>query len=47
MLDLAIANWWGRLSQEEQDILITLLHKLDLEEYIEVAEDGTYTKLKF
>jgi hypothetical protein len=35
-------TWWNRLTEDEQDILLGVLYDLDLEEYVDVADDGTY-----
>ena len=45
-LDLRIAHWWSQLSDEEQNVLINLLHKLNLVEYVEMDKDGNILKLK-
>ena len=33
-------SWWKYLSEDEQEILITLLYRLDLRDYVEMDEDG-------
>ena len=38
-------SWWNYLEQEEQDILIELLYKLDLPEYVEMDSDGRILKI--
>lgn len=37
--------WWQMLSEDEQNILITLLYKLDLQDYVEMDKDGKIIKL--
>jgi hypothetical protein len=38
-------SWWQYLSEEEQNILIELLYKLDLPEYVEMDGDGKVLKI--
>jgi hypothetical protein len=38
-------TWWNYLEMEEQDILIELLYKLDLKDYVEMNEDGKILKI--
>jgi len=33
-------SWWKYLTEDEQEILITLLYRLDLRDYVEMDEDG-------
>ena len=37
--------WWERLETEEKDLLIELLYRLPLEDYIKIGEDGSYLAL--
>ena len=39
-------SWWGYLTEEEQNILITLLYNLDLQDYVEMDKDGVVLSLK-
>ncbi len=45
MLKWNVAMWWNELSEEEQHLLIELLHSLDLMEFgIKVSAKGQYVK---
>jgi hypothetical protein len=46
MLDYTIQIWWQRLSEGEQNVLIELLYKLNLEEHVNHDECGTILSLK-
>uniref|UniRef100_A0A6M3JHU1 Uncharacterized protein n=1 Tax=viral metagenome TaxID=1070528 RepID=A0A6M3JHU1_9ZZZZ len=44
-MDGKMLYWWQMLSEDEQNILITLLYKLDLQDYVEMDKDGKIIKL--
>lgn len=44
-LDLTVSNWWERLSEDERELLITLLYNLQLSNYVEIDKEGNYNKL--
>lgn len=35
-------TWWNRCTEDEQDILLGVLYDLDLADYVDVGDDGTY-----
>ena len=45
MLDLKVQSWWNSLNPEEQNVLISLLFKLELSDYV-VYENETITGLQ-
>jgi len=46
MLEFVVDNWWSNLSEYERILLINLLFKLNLKDYVEVDSKGKYIKLK-
>ena len=44
-MDCKINNWWESLTAKEKDVLIELLYKLNLDEYVKKNKKGEYSKL--
>jgi hypothetical protein len=44
--DVAVVEWWNRLDDEEQDVLMALLYNMDLTELVEMDGDGRILSLK-
>ena len=38
--------WWNALSDNEQEVLLSLLYSLNLEDYIKIDDQGNYRSLK-
>jgi len=46
MMDYKEFIWWKNLSGEEKEVLIRFLYGIDLEQYINISEDGRYLGVK-
>jgi len=44
-MDMEVLLWWQRLEEKEQNILIELLHKLDLKDYVRMDADGNILEM--
>ena len=44
-LESKVNSWWNYLSEEEQNVLINLLYRLDLRDFVSMDNDGKILKI--